>query len=211
MNLQQIKHVLYSVLAFLMLGFGISLQIKAGIGLSMFNAFSLLLADLCTAEVGTLVNVLNLLFLAAYLIMKHSPISRHDIILITATIMNGYVINFFTYALLGSFVINAYPLRLLVFFIGLLLASLSLGIILAMGIIQFPLEGLCIQIGQRLGYSLATVRMGFDVFFLLGTLSLTLLSSHTLYIREGTVISFLLFSRLLGLSYTYCQKHRQKT
>ncbi|EOR25409.1 membrane spanning protein, partial [Clostridium sartagoforme AAU1] len=70
MNAQYIKKSLYSTLLFLMLGLGISLQIKAGIGQSMLNAFSLLLADLLNLEIGTLLNFLNLLFFIIYLIIR---------------------------------------------------------------------------------------------------------------------------------------------
>lgn len=53
---QYMKKILYSVSAFLMLGLGISLQIKAGIGQSMLNAFALTLAELLNLEVGTVKN-----------------------------------------------------------------------------------------------------------------------------------------------------------
>lgn len=203
------KNILYSVITFLLLGIGISLQIKAGIGQSMFNAFSLLSADLFRMEIGTMINIFNLLFFVLYLVMKSSPFNLKDFIQIAATMMNGLVINVFTYSILSHITIQSYSIRVLTFLLGLFLASISLGAILAIGIIKFPLESLCIVIAQKSNSSLTKVRMRFDIFFFVTTLIITFVSSRTLYIREGTVISFLLLSRLMGLSYDFYKKSKK--
>lgn len=206
MNPQYTKKILYSISAFLMLGLGISLQIKAGIGQSMFNAFSIIFADLFNLEIGTVINLFNLLFFIIYLIIRQSHINRRDIIQIIATIANGYVVNLYIYYIFSHLIIQSYFLRVLTFMLGLSLASFSLGAILAMNIIQFPLESLCIELSQKLGCKLATIRMRFDIFFAICTLMLTLLTSHSLYIREGTIISFFALSRLMGFSYNFHKK-----
>lgn len=203
---QYMKKILYSVPAFLMLSLGISLQIKAGIGQSMLNAFALILAELFNLEIGTMLNLLNMLFFILYLIIRKSHINRRDIVQVAATIANGYIVNLFVYFIFDHLIIQSYFLRVLTFMLGLSLASLSLGAILAMEIIQFPLESLCIVLGQKLGYNLTTIRMRFDIFFMLSTLILTLMTSHSLYIREGTIISFFLLSRLMGFSYDFHKK-----
>lgn len=201
------KKTLYSAITFLLLGLGISLQIKAGIGQSMFNAFSMFLADLYHIEIGTMINFLNLLFFAIYLYMKPSHLNLKDFMQIIATMVNGYIINLFTYSIFNHIIIQSYCLRVLTFTLGLFLASISLGAILAMEIIRFPLESLCIVLSQKLKCSLTKVRMRFDIFFLVSTLMFTIITNRTLNIREGTVISFLLLSRLMGFSYDFYKKH----
>ncbi|AOT69421.1 YczE/YyaS/YitT family protein [Geosporobacter ferrireducens] len=204
---QHTKKLLYSVLAFLTLGLGISLQIKAGIGQSMFNAFSLILAELSNLEIGTVLNFLNMSFLIIYLMVRRSQINRRDIVQIVATIVNGYIVNFYIYIILNHLIIQTYLMKVLLFMIGLILASISLGAILAMEIIQFPLESLCIALAQKLGCKLTTIRMLFDIFFAISTLILTSITSRGLYIREGTIISFFMLSRLMGFSYYFHKKH----
>lgn len=208
--LQNKKKILYSIAVYLMFGLGISLQIKAGIGQSMLNAFALVLAELFNLEIGTMLNLINMLFFILYLIIRKSHVNRQDIILITATIVNGYIVNFFVYFVFDQWIIPSYFLRVLTFMIGLSLSSLSLGAILAMEIIKFPLEGLYIVLSQKLSYSLTTIRMRFDIFFMFSTLLLTIVTNHNLYIREGTIISFLLLSRLMGSSYYFHKKHLKK-
>lgn len=206
----QYKKILNSAFAFLLLGLGISLQIKASIGQSMFNAFSMLLANLIHIEIGTMINLLNLLFFIIYLFIKPTPFNLQDFIQIIATMANGYVINLFTYTIFNHMIIQYYYLRVFTFLLGLLLASISLGAILAMEIIRFPLESLCIVLSQKLNYSLTKVRMYFDFFFLISTLIFTVINHQTLYIREGTIISFLLLSKLMGFSYDFHKKNFYK-
>lgn len=206
MNQKNMKKTLYSLSAFLMLSLGITLQIKAGIGQSMLNAFALILAELFNLEIGTILNILNMSFFIPYLIIRKSRINRRDIIQIVATIANGYVVNLFVYSLFDHLIIQSYLLRVLTFMLGLILASLSLGAIMAMEIIQFPLESLCVVLGQKLRSNLTTIRMRFDIFFMLSTLILTLMTNHNLYIREGTIISFFLLSRIMGFSYYFHKK-----
>ncbi len=143
------KKKLYSIFAFLLLGFGISLQVKAGIGQSMFNALCLLLADLCNLEIGIVLNLLNLLFFLIYLIFRNANVRKRDFIQIAMTLLNGYMINFYLYFLLHHVTFPFYLHRVLLFFIGLILASFSLGAILAMEIIQFPLESLCLLLVRK--------------------------------------------------------------
>ena len=201
------KKTLYSAIAFLLLGLGISLQIKAGIGQSMFNAFCMLWADLFHVEIGTMINLFNLLFFLLYLIIQASLPKRKDMIQIIATMVNGFVINLFTYSVLNHIIIQSYIVKIIIFLLGLILASVSLGAILAMEVIRFPLEALCIVLSERLNYNLTKTRMRFDIFFFASTLIVTLLTNRSLYIREGTVISFFLLSGLMGFSYHFHKKH----
>ncbi|MEL7648125.1 MAG: hypothetical protein AAGU76_08520 [Sedimentibacter sp.] len=204
---KHIKYTAYSIIAFLLLGLGISLQIKAGIGQSMLNAFALTLAELFHLEVGTMLNILNILFFITYILIRKTNFESRDVIQILATIANGYIINFFVYYVFADFAIDSYLLRVLTFLLGLCLASASLGAVLAIEIIRFPLESLCVVLCQKLNKNLTTVRMRFDMLFLFSTLVISLISGNTIFIREGTVISFLLLSRLMGLTY-YFLKNR---
>lgn len=197
------KYTVYSILAFLLLGLGISLQIKAGIGQSMLNAFALTLAELFHLEVGTMLNILNILFFTTYILIRKTSFDSRDIVQILATIANGYIINFFVYYIFADLVIESYLLKVLTFLLGLCLASVSLGAVLAIEIIKFPLESLCVVLCHKFKKNLTTVRMRFDILFLLSTLIITLISGNTLFIREGTIISFLLLSRLMGLTYDF--------
>lgn len=201
------KLIPYSILYFVLFGFGISLQLKAAIGQSVLNAMAVTAAFVLPLKVGTLLNIINTLFFITYLLFRHTRLNYKDGIQIIATILNGIIINFFLYNILSGFTVSYYGYRVLLYFTGLIIASISLGAILAIGIIKFPLESLCLTICERTRYSLTVIRMSFDVIFLVVTLIMTFLARTPLQIREGTLISVLLLSTLLGICYDFFKKY----
>ncbi|MDK2967628.1 hypothetical protein [Lacrimispora sp.] len=197
----------WSVLAFVFFGFGISLQLKAAIGQSVLNALAVTLSFLIPWKVGTILNIINTIFFVSYLLFKRSRLNYKDIIQIIATIANGIIINFFLYQILSGFTAESYLFRLILYIAGLIIANVSLGAVLAIGIISFPLESLCLTISEVYHRKFTAVRMSFDVIFLAVTIGLTLWAHTPLQIREGTIISVLLLSPLLGICYGFFKKH----
>lgn len=197
----------FSILSFVFFGFGISLQLKAAIGQSVLNALAVTLSEAVRLKVGTILNVTNSLFFVAYLLLRRSRLNYKDVMQVIATITNGAVINFFLYNVLSIFTIENYFYRIVLYITGLGIASISLGSVLAIGIIKFPLESLCLTISEVSKMKFTTVRLSFDVLFLVVTLIITVLAHTPLQIREGTVISIFLLSTLLGRCYEFFKKH----
>ncbi|HYE83776.1 MAG TPA: hypothetical protein VEG39_16625 [Clostridia bacterium] len=203
---RNIKYIIYSILSFVLFCFGISLQIKALIGQSVLNAFAVTISYIVDLKVGTLLNIINSLFFISYLSIRRSRMNYTDAVQIVATIANGYVINFFMYNLLHSISIENYVYRVMIFLIGLIISSINLGIVLAIGIIKFPLESLCLIISEVYKKKLSVVRRSFDIVLILATLCITVVENTALNIREGTVISFFLLSTILGASYNFFKR-----
>lgn len=203
MNQKTLKKLFYTGLAFCLLSTGISLQIKAGIGQSLFNAFSMLFSDLFQIQIGSVINFFNLIFFILYLFMKSFRIELKDALQILAILLNGLLINVLSSVVFSQFTVESYPIKIALFLLGITLSSISLGAILAMGIVRFPLEGLCLELSEKLSLSLSLVRKRFDLFFLASTLILTLIAHQPLYIREGTIMSFFLLSKIMGASYDF--------
>lgn len=201
------KYIVYSIVSFVFFGFGIALQLKADIGQSILNALAVTLSDTVHMKVGTVLNAVNSLFFVAYLLLRHSRLNYQDAVQVIATIANGSVINFFLYNVLSVYHMENYIYRLMLYFIGLIIASFSLGAILAIGIIKFPLESLCLTISEKYTKKFTAVRMTFDVIFLIAALCIALLAHTPVQIREGTVISILLLSALLGICLEFFKKH----
>lgn len=202
----KIKKISVSLIMFILFGFGISLQIKSNIGQSMLNALALTLTDVSATKIGTVLNLINGLFWCANIIMCKFKVNTSDFVQIIVTLLNGLIVNFFVYTVLHSLVLDTYFLKLVTFVIGLFLSSTSLGILLAIGIIKFPMESFCITLSNLLCTKLSVVRYTLDSIFLVIILILVIFSHVPFYIREGTIISFILLSYLLGQSYKYAQK-----
>lgn len=202
----KIKKISVSLIMFILFGFGISLQIKSNIGQSMLNALALTLTDISDTKIGTILNLINGLFWCANIIMRKFKVNTSDFVQIIVTLLNGLIVNFFVYTVLHSMVLDTYFLKLVTFATGLFLSSTSLGILLAIGIIKFPMESFCITLSNLLHTKLSVVRYTLDSIFLVIILILVIFAHVPFYIREGTIISFILLSYLLGQSYKYAQK-----
>lgn len=198
-----IRKLLLSFIALSFMSFGVALQIKAGIGQGLFNALSLTLSQLLGCDIGTIMNVLNLIFFITYLVFKHFKIEYNDFLQLGAILCNGLLVDFFLSIVLVHFNVNSFILQLILFILALVFASISLGLLLSFNLICFPLEGLCLLIIEKYHYSLSTVRFSFDIIFLSVTILLTWYFKLPWTIREGTLISFILFASVLNKSYTY--------
>lgn len=195
-----------SMVSFVLFGLGIALQIKSNIGQSMLNALALTLADVINIKIGTVLNILNTLFWCGNIAMRKFKMDLSDLVQIVAVLLNGVIINFFVYTVFESLVITQYALQVATFVIGLSLASISLGMLLAIGLIKFPMEGFCISLSKLLNTTLTKVRFALDVVFSAAIILMVVFTGVPLYMREGTVISFFLLSYLLGKAYTRFSK-----
>lgn len=195
--------VILSIFFFILFGLGISLQLKAAIGQSILNALAVTISQGVQMKVGFVLNIINSLFFISYLLLRHKKLETKDGIQIAATVLNGYIINFFLYSILLAWTPGTYPHRLLLYFSGLILASISLGAVLAIGLVKFPLESLCLTISEKYSKNFSRVRMTFDGLFLAAALIFSFVCKLPLEIREGTLISILLLSPLLGICYNY--------
>lgn len=197
---------LLSIIAFTTFSFGLALQIKADIGQSMMTAFGLAFADLFYIKVGTALNIINISMFVIDLILKKFEFKKTDLIQLIATYANGILVNIFVYDLLGTWTLDSIVVKYVVFFIGVILAPLSLGLMVSYGIIQFPLESLCLTISKIANKTVSFIRYSFDVVLLALCLILLLVPQVHLYIREGSIISFLLLSYVFGKSFDYFKK-----
>lgn len=195
------KKWLWTMIAFLGFSFGIALQIKADVGQSMFNAFAMSLTKPFEVEIGTVINGLNVVFFILYIAIRRTALKLQDGVQLGAVMANGFLINLYLYRILGTVTFTSYGMRMAVLVVGIALASISLGAILAMNLVRFPLESLCLTLESRyLKWSFSKIRQSFDGAFLVGALLMPIIFKTPFYIREGTVISFVLLSQGIGHS-----------
>ncbi|MEJ7541470.1 hypothetical protein [Staphylococcus intermedius] len=196
------KKILFTLLFFVLFSLGISLQVKANIDLSTFNAFCLSVSKYLHLSVGLMINVCNMIIFVLYTLIKKS-IHLLDLLQFVFIIINGLLVDLFLQKLFLDWEIENYGMTSVIFLIGLLIAALSLGQILRIGLVKFPLESLCIELEKKTTFTFGAIRYAFDFIFLIGVIAIFIVDHHILTIREGTVISFFLLSYLVSVSYRW--------
>ena len=195
----KLRKVLCFMLLILCISLGVSLTMKANIGIGAYDAVSQSISALSLIPVGTVMMGSNLLCVfAEFLILKKNFKFKH-VLQIVLSILLGYLINFFYYDLLGNLVTNNYFLRLILLMVGYTINAFVVAGIMLLDIVTFPLEGVCKVISDKFHIDFSKFRQFADILSVCVVFVLWFIFDIELYVREGTVIGMLLFGPLIGL------------
>ncbi|MCT0015541.1 hypothetical protein EFE32_01440 [Lactococcus lactis subsp. lactis] len=180
--------------------FGISLTIKAAVGVSSFNSMNVAIAEVTKIEVGTITTFVNLLFLIACFFIEKNKKFLEYLFMIISLVCFGSVINLFLYHLLFNVQIESYYLSIIVFIVGTIIAGYGTGRSLYYGILKFPIEKYCILLAEKYNKSFSFYRYGVDIFSILISLFVSIIFIIPMYVREGTLLSFVLLTFVINKS-----------
>lgn len=189
-----VKTLIKSYIFYLTTAFGISLTIKANIGVSSFNAMNVALSEASSIKVGTITIALNMFFLIAYMIASKFKHKEKYIIQAISSLIFGFFINFISYEILGNFVVENYGLKVLTMVLGTMIGGASAGLLASLNAITFPIESFCLELSDQSNRSFAFYRYGVDVFSVTVSLLVSFAFNLPLYVREGTIISMVLLT-----------------
>lgn len=199
MNLKKfLCNLALSLMAFILTGLGTSMSIEGAIGISSFNALNYSLSNLFQMKIGTMTIILNLLFLFLYIVLTKGKFIVKYVFQLIAVSSIGIVINFFTYNIFDKMEVGNYFISVMYLVCGVFIGGISVAFILALGTMSFPVEAFCLEIANMKNIKFSKVRRLIDIISVSVSLLITLLFSYPLVIREGTVVSLLLFSTVIG-------------
>ena len=199
MNLKKfLCNLALSLMAFILTGLGTIMSIEGAIGISSFNALNYSLSNLFQMKIGTMTIILNLLFLFLYIVLTKGKFIVKYVFQLIAVSSIGIVINFFTYNIFDKMEVGNYFISVMYLVCGVFIGGISVAFILALDTMSFPVEAFCLEIANMKNIKFSKVRRLIDIISVSVSLLITLLFSYPLVIREGTVVSLLLFSTVIG-------------
>lgn len=178
--------------------FGIGLAIKSGIGLAAFDAFNQTVADTVGLKIGTIIMFVQTFFVLLQIFILKKEITFAIFLQIPMVTLLGQFINFFVYTLFSNLTFTNYFFRVLLFIFSQFWTSFFVGAILVVDLIAMPVENFSSILSKKIPYSLATIRQSIDIILILLSLAITYIFSVPLNIREGTIISAIIFGPMLG-------------
>lgn len=196
----KIKNISVSLLFYLFSAFGISLTIKAAIGVSSFNSFNVALSGITSIKVGTVTAIINLIFLIFCILLDSKRKFKNYLLMLTTVIFLGTVINILLYTLLSGIVIKNYFFRVLVFIIGILFSGIGTGKVLKLGTLKFPIENFCLLLSDKTFGSFKFYRYSIDIICVFFSIILSLSFKLPIFVREGTLISLFMLSGVISWS-----------
>lgn len=199
MNVNLMKKYSILLLSLFLASMGIGLAIKAGIGLSAFDAFNQTIADTTGIQVGTIIMFVQIFFVFLQLLILRKEASWKILLQIPFVVLLGQFINLFVYYIFGNLNLTNYFIRLLVLVFSQFWVSFFISTLLVLDLIAMPVENLSLILSKRLPFSLGRIRLSIDVLLITLSLVITFIFSVPLSIREGTLISAVIFGPMLGV------------
>lgn len=177
----------------------IALCLKAGVGVGAWDAINQSMGFVFDIKVGHMYMILNSLLVALQFILLGKNFDIKILSQVLVTIVMSSIINYCLYDLY-TFEIESYYVNLAIFIIANAMTALVLGIIINMGVINFPVESFSQVFADKFKVEFVKVRLSMDLISIIISLAITFFLAHPLIVREGTIIGALIFSPLLGIS-----------
>ncbi len=194
------KKLIESLFYYFISAIGISLTIKANIGVSSFNSLNVAISNLSFIQIGTVTTIINCSFLLGCIILDKKRTLQKYLLMLIAVMSFGEVINFVYYFLFNQFTLDSYVMSLLVFLLGVFIAGFGTGQVLRLKLLTFPIESFCQLLAEKKGRKFSTYRYSVDIVCVSMSLLLSLVFELPFVVREGTIISLLVLSGIINWS-----------
>lgn len=194
------KKLIQSLFYYFISAVGISLTIKANVGVSSFNSLNVSIANLSTLQIGTVTTLLNISFLIGCVLLDKERSFSKYLLMLVAVMSFGEVINLVYYHLFSQFTIDSYLLNLILFLLGVVIAGFGTGQVLRLSLLKFPIESFCQLLAEKTSHSFSTYRYSVDIVCVSLSLILSFAFSLPVVVREGTIISLFLLSGVINWS-----------
>ena len=198
------------ILLTILAGMELALLVKMNVGVGPWDAMALSFSFLTGIKMGTVAIICNYLCVLGQLILLKKKFKKINFLQIPISMLLGYSINFFVYVVFKNMAFNNYIFRITTNIIVLVSVAFTMGAIVVLGLPTFALEGFCSAIHAKTGIPFAKFRQWVD-FFCVGLVGiLTLVFPIEWSLREGTIISMILFGPLLGIFMPRIEKLYEK-
>ena len=177
---------------------GVSMTLKAGVGVGAWDALTQTLSLILNIRIGTFVMILNSSLVLVQWIMLGKSFDFKRLTQIPVAIVLGSVVNFVFYTLFGNLLLPNYVAQMAFYILGVITIAYSVGVIMALNFVTFPMESLCLVIADKTNWNFGRIRQGVDVVSIIIVIGLSFAFSIPLAIREGTAIGILMFGILVG-------------
>lgn len=195
----KINKIIVLLLGIVTVGCACALTLKAAIGVGAWDALSQTTSELTAIEVGTCGIMFNTACVFVQILVLKKKFKKIQLLQIPLSILLGFVVNFVLYDLLSAVVIDTYWMNVILLLLGTLICSFAVAAIMVLDIVTFALEGACMAVSKVTGKKFHVLRQGVDVVAIIICLILSFSLELPLAVREGTIISTLLFGPLLGI------------
>lgn len=178
---------------------GVSLGMKAAVGVGAWDALSQSISTVLNIKVGTFSMILNISCVLIQLILLKKEFKINHVIQIFVSVLIGVVVNFMFYEVLSKFTIDSYFISMLLFTLSILICAVSVSVIMAINFVSFPLESCCMVIAKKTNKNFGFIRQAVDIIAVVIAIGIAVIFNNNITVREGTIIGMILFGPMLNI------------
>ncbi|NLY62427.1 MAG: hypothetical protein GX074_01000 [Erysipelothrix sp.] len=198
MKKYSIKQVLYFALAITLLSASAAFQMQLNIGMGPWDGLGKSISSVSGLKVGNAAILMSLTCVLIQLVILKKEFRISNILTLAVGFINGKIINLFYYGVFDKMVINSYVVKFLLFILSIALIAFFVSMIQTADFINLPLEGLCETLADKGFGKFSTIRQTVDILAIISILIITFVWNVPITLREGTIISMIVFGPLLG-------------
>ncbi len=190
----------------LLVAFGVAFAIKGDLGISPVSSPSYAIFNtlqhngILGISYGTCVTAVYLLYIVVQVLILRRQFKIINLFQILVSTVFGWFVDFTT-AVVGPAFEMAYPLRLLLLAVSIVLIAVGLSFYLGAKILPMPSEGMGLAIAQKLKkYPYHRIKVVLDCIFVASAIAITFFGiGRVMGVREGTVLTAVLAGPVMGL------------
>lgn len=188
-----LKKISLTLLGIFLIYGAVGVAIKCGIGVLPVDAAITTLSNIIHIKVGTVAIFFHGSFLVGQIILEKKNFRKIEFLQIINITFGGVVLNFVLYTLLKNFTVDFYPWKLLFSVLAFLVGAFGCTLVLETHFVRTSMEGFIQLMAERMGITMGTLRRRIDIFLVIITVILILVTKTGWTLREGTVIAALIF------------------
>lgn len=187
---------LYGAAVFI-LGFGIVLNTKAGLGVGSINTFPYAVSEMTSLSLGMATTLLYFVFVIAEMII-YRKVDLKILLQIPFSYLMGLIIDFYDELL--NFTVENFFLKLAVLAAAIVVTAIGAYTMVSMDLIPNPADGMARAVGYALHKEFGQGKLIFDCVMIAITAAICLVfAGRIIGIGLGTVLSALFIGRLIRL------------
>lgn len=185
----------------IILAIGLTLNTKAGLGVSPIISIAFSISEIFRFNFGTMTFVLYTIFVIVEMILhmhdKHLLII--DLLQLPFSLIFSYFLNIFG-AFIPDFTMSSYVIRFLVLFMAILCTGVGAATMLNMRLIPNPGDGIVAAIASKVGKDVGFTKNCVDIFCVFFTSILSyVLCGSIMGVGIGTLFAMVLVGRVIAL------------
>lgn len=187
------KKIMTTLAGIFLIYAAVGVAIKCGIGVLPVDAAINTLSNILHVKVGTVAIFFHGSFLIGQIVLEKKNFRKIELLQIINITFGGVVLNFVLYTLLKNMTLTIYPVKLILSTISFLVGAFGCTLVLETHFVRTSMEGFIQLVAERMGITMGTLRRRIDIFLVIVTVLLTLISRTPWTLREGTIIAALIF------------------